>query len=171
MLGLITASLVPATTSTAAPPPPPEHSNGMQFRVLVFTKATGERHASTNAGVNAIRALGQEQRFIVQVTSDARRFNEEQLDQYRAVVLLNTTGELLDDAQQAAFEQYFFDGGGFVGVHAAIDGEPDWQFLTDVIGTRANGASPVSEATVKVADRVHGASTDLPERASETVTG
>ncbi|HEU4489552.1 MAG TPA: ThuA domain-containing protein, partial [Jiangellales bacterium] len=160
VLGLITASLVPATTSTAAPP---EQSDGVQFRVLVFTRATGATHASTSAGVSAIRALGEQLRFAVQVTDDSRRFTESHLKQYRAVVFLNTTGDVLNAAQQAAFEQYFFDGGGFVGVHAAIEAEPEWQFLTDVIGTRANGASPVSEATVKVADRVHGASADLPE--------
>ncbi len=69
----------------------------------------------------------------------------------------------LTPGQQAAFEDYFFDGGGFVGIHSAIETEPDWGFLTDIIGTRANGSSPVTEATIKVADRVHVASESLPE--------
>ena len=159
-LGLVTATLVPASWSTAAPA---DNSNGMQYRVLVFTKSADGKHASTNAGVNAVRALGPQLRFAVQVTDDAGRFTEAQLKQYRAVVFLNTTGNILDAAQRAAFEDYFFDGGGFVGVHAAIEAQPDWQFLTDVIGTRATGSSPVATATVKVADRVHVASEHLPE--------
>ena len=32
-------------------------------------------------------------------------------------------------------------GGGFVGIGSAIETEPSWQFLTDVLGTRATGAA------------------------------
>ena len=71
----------------------------------------------------------------------ASAFTESNLERYRAVVFLNTAGDVLDAAQQAAFESYYTDGGGFLGVHSAIETEPDWQFLTDVLGTRATGAS------------------------------
>ena len=40
---------------------------------------------------------------------------------------------------RTAFEEYFHDGGGFLGIGSAIETEPDWQFLTDVLGTRAIG--------------------------------
>ena len=40
-----------AATAAAAP-------NRVEYKVLVFTKATGERHASTIAGAEAIKALG-----------------------------------------------------------------------------------------------------------------
>ncbi len=159
--GLVTAGLAAVAPSTAAAQVP--NSNGNQFRVLVFTKASAGQHASTAAGVAAINQLGKQHRFTVQVTADARKFDEAHLKQYRAVVFLNTSGDVLNAAQQAAFERYFFDGGGFVGIHAAIETEPDWGFLTDIIGTRANGSSPVTEATLKVADRVHVASENLPE--------
>jgi len=161
VLGLVTASLATVAPTTAAAPPPT--SDGIQYRVLVFTKAAAEQHASTAAGVAAIRELGETYRFSVQVTNDARKIEENTLDKYRAVVFLNTSGDVLNAAQQAAFEDYFFDGGGFVGIHSAIETEPDWGFLTDIIGTRASGTSPVTEATIKVADRVHIASEDLPE--------
>src|SRR5690606_9679344 len=122
-----------------------------------------ERHASTAAGVAALRQLGKQFRFAVQVTDDARKFDEPHLKQFRVVVFLNTSGDVLTDAEQAAFEAYYRDGGGFVGVHSAIETEPDWSFFTDILGTRAAGASSVTEATVKVADRVHPASETLPE--------
>ena len=41
------------------------------------------------------------------------------------------------DAQQDAFEAYFRAGGGFVGIGSAIEIEPGWPFLTDVLGSRA----------------------------------
>jgi cytochrome c len=151
--------VLPAAAS-AAPPP---DSNGVRYKVLVFTKAAGERHASTPAGVSALRALGNERRFTVEVTDDARKFDRAHLEQFRAVVFLNTTGDVLDDAQQSAFEAYFHDGGGFVGIHAAIDAEPGWQFMSDLLGARATGESDTAQATIKVADRVHEASKSLPE--------
>lgn len=131
--------------------------------MLVFTKAAAEQHASTSAGATAIKQLGSQYRFNVDVTDDPRKFDEPHLKLYRAVVFLNTSGDVLNDAQQAAFEAYFHDGGGFVGIHSAIETEPGWQFLTDVLGTRAAGTSGVAGATVKVADRIHEASKSLPE--------
>ena len=67
-------------------------------------------------------------------------FRADRLAQFRAVVFLNTSGDVLTDAQQAAFEDYYRDGGGFVGIHSAIDTERDWSFLADVLGTRSTGA-------------------------------
>ena len=143
-----------ALTSGPALAAPAQPSNGIQYKVLVFTKAAAERHASTAAGVTAIRQLGQQLRFTVEVTDDNRKFDEPHLKQFRAVVFLNTSGDVLTDAQQAAFEAYYRDGGGFVGIHSAIETETNWSFLTDVLGTRATGSSAVTPATLKVADRV-----------------
>jgi cytochrome c len=136
LIALTVAALgLPTAASAAAPAP----SANPDYRVLVFTKATGEQHASTSAGVAAIRQLGKDLHFAVEATDDAERFKDKIL------------------------ERFFKQGGGFVGIHAAIEAEPDWQFLTDVIGTRAAGASNVTQATVKVADRVHPAGKSLPQ--------
>jgi PKD repeat protein/type 1 glutamine amidotransferase len=137
--------------------------SGREYKVLVFTKAAGEQHASTAAGVKAVKDLGKEHRFIVNATADPAEFRADRLEQFRAVVFLNTSGDVLDEAQQAAFEDYYRDGGGFVGVHSAIETEPSWAFLTELLGTRATRASAVTQATIKVADRVHVASKSLPE--------
>ncbi|HYJ67520.1 MAG TPA: ThuA domain-containing protein [Nocardioidaceae bacterium] len=162
-LGLAAAGLAAvAPISTAAAPPPPD-SDSMPYRVLVFTKAAGGQHPATAAGVEAIRELGSENEFAVQVTNDPRWFDTSHLMQYRAVVFLNTSGDVLTDAQQAAFEAYFADGGGFVGIGSAVETEPNWQFYTDLIGTRATSKTAVQSGTIKVADRVHDASKNLPE--------
>jgi PKD repeat protein/type 1 glutamine amidotransferase len=133
------------------------------YRVLVFTKAVDGQHASTWAGARAIEDIGDDRDFDVTVSDNAARFTEASLKRYRTVVFLNTSGDVLTDAQQAAFEEYFRDGGGFVGIHSAIETEPGWQFFTDILGTRAEGSSAVTQATIEVADRVHEASEDLPE--------
>ena len=85
------------------------------------------------------------------------------LGRYRAVVFLDTAATtLLSDEQKAAFESYFHNGGGFLGIGSAIETEPDWQFYTDILGTRSSGKTDVQSATVKVADSVHDASKNLP---------
>ena len=69
----------------------------------------------------------------------------------------------LTDAQRAIYETYFKKGGGFVGIGSAIETDPNWSFLTGVLGTRSSGRTTVQTGTVKVFDRVHDASKNLPE--------
>ncbi|HYI18565.1 MAG TPA: ThuA domain-containing protein [Solirubrobacteraceae bacterium] len=139
-------------------------SNRVQYKVLVFTKATAGTHASTAAGASAIKALGKQYRFVVQVTDKTDRFTDADLESYRVIVFLNTSGDVLSDDEQGAFERWFQAGGGFVGIHSAIETEPEWTFLDDILGARATGEAELDEATIKVADRVHDASRTLPER-------
>src|ERR1700749_2169742 len=83
-------------------------------RVLVFSKTAGWHHTSIPAGIAAIVKLGQENNFDVDTTIDAGKFVYDNLKQYAAVIFLNTTGDVLNDAQQAEFIKYIKAGGGFV---------------------------------------------------------
>ncbi len=130
------------------------------YKVLVFTKnSTG----GTAEGVAGLRALADADEVTFDVTDDASKFTASNLAKYRVVVFLNNAGELLDSAQQGAFADYFRSGGGFVGIHSAIEAEPDWPFMSELLGTRASGRTDPLSATTKVADRGHIASKGLPE--------
>ncbi|MGH3148331.1 MAG: ThuA domain-containing protein, partial [Rubrobacter sp.] len=142
------------TTQTTSP----------DFRVLVFSKTTEFRHPSIPDGVAAIRRLGQENDFAVETTEDASQFTNENLDRYDAVVFLNTTGDILDGAQQAAFERYIRGGGGYAGVHAAADTEYDWAWYGRLVGAYFGSHPAVQTATVEVADQAHPSTVELPER-------
>ena len=72
----------------------PEHP---EIRLLVFSKTKGSRHASIEPGQEALRKLGQQHGFDVDVTEDAAAFTEDNLRAYAAVVFLNTTGNVLDE--------------------------------------------------------------------------
>ena len=74
-------------------------------RVLVFSKTAGFRHTSIEAGIAAIRKLGQENGIAVDATEDAATFTDANLRKYRAVVFLSTTGDVLNDTQQDALER------------------------------------------------------------------
>ena len=103
-------------------------------KILVFTKTKGFYHKSIPAGVKSLMAMGVEKGIVVDTTSDASRFVYKELKGYDAIVFLSTTGNMLDDAQQAEFKRYINKGGGFVGIHAAADAEYDWPWYNQVVG-------------------------------------
>ncbi len=103
-------------------------------KILLFTKTQGFRHASIPAGVQAIYKMGQENGMIVDTTSDARKFTEENLKQYSTLVFLHTTGDLFDAAQKNALQRYIQAGGGWVGIHAACDAEYKWSWYNKLAG-------------------------------------
>src|SRR5258706_14174635 len=93
---------------SAAPAPAPA------FRVLVFTKTTGFRHASIPGAIAAVESLGAQNGFAVDSTEEASMFTTTNLGQYKVVVFLLTTGDVLDDNQQLALQRFVEAGGGFV---------------------------------------------------------
>jgi len=124
-----------------------------QFNTLVFTKTNGWHHDSINAAVSAVEQLGKKHDFDVFWTEDANRvFKDEELAKYQVVMFLLTTGDVLNDEQQAAFERYIRKGGGFVGVHSASDTEYDWPWYTKMVGHMFHIHPVVQSATVEVKD-------------------
>ena len=105
-----------------------------ESRILVFSKTEGFRHSSIETGIAAIQKLGEENDIIVDATEDAAAFTESNLKRYDAVVFLNTTGDVLNDAQQIEFERFIQAGGGYVGIHSATDTEYDWPWYGKLAG-------------------------------------
>jgi len=130
-------------------------------RVLVFSRTAGFRHDSIPAGIRAIRELGAAHGFGVDATEDPGWFTAGRLGRYRAVVFLNTTGNVLDAGQQSAFESYIRGGGGFVGVHSASDTEYDWAFYGELVGAYFSAHPAVQRATIRVEDRTNPATAHL----------
>src|SRR5262245_2075962 len=71
-----------------------------QPRLLVFSKTEGFRHASIEAGKKALTKMAAEKGFMIDFTEDATQFVTANLKKYNAVVFLNTTGDVLNNAQQ-----------------------------------------------------------------------
>lgn len=102
--------------------------------ILVFTRTAKFRHDSIPVAVDTLRSLASEQGLRVVHGEDSAVFNREGLSAYRAVVFANTTGDVLDEAQQAAFQDFIEGGGGFLGLHSAADTEYDWPFYGELVG-------------------------------------
>jgi len=139
-----------------------------EFSALVFSKTAGFRHDSIPAGIAAIQGLGRDHHFDVVATEDAGAFTDENLARFQVVVFLSTTGDVLDAAQQAAFERYVKGGGGFAGVHAASDTEYDWPWYGELVGAYFKQHPAPQQATVKVEDPAHPSTAGLPSRWSRT---
>ncbi|MEU5122210.1 ThuA domain-containing protein [Streptomyces asoensis] len=150
------ALLLGGVASPAAPHPAHDGRH-----VLVFSKTAGFRHDSIADGVTTVRELGATAGFTVDATEDAGAFTPANLRRYDAVVFLSTTGDVLDAAQQKAFETYIRHGGGFVGVHAAADTEYDWAFYGGLVGAWFRSHPAVQPAAVVVEDRAHPATSGL----------
>lgn len=145
----------------------PRAARSQESRVLVFSKTAGFRHSSIGVGIATIRKLGQENGFSVDATEDAGAFTSKNLARYRAVVFLNTTGDVLDAAQQDDFERYIQAGGGYVGIHSAADTEYEWPWYGRLAGAWFNGHpnNPnVRKGTFRVLDKSHPSTTGLPDR-------
>jgi type 1 glutamine amidotransferase len=133
--------------------------------VLVFSKTAGFRHESIAAGKAAIVELGEQwSSWKTDTTEDAGRFTDESLKRYDAVVFLNTTGDVLNEAQQAAFERYIRGGGGFAGIHSAADTEYDWPFYGRLVGAYFANHPAIQPATFSVRETWHPSTHPLPAR-------
>ena len=132
------------------------------FSVLVFSRTAGFRHDSIPAGVDAIRALGEQNGFHMDAGEDPNAFNDQNLLRYRVVIFLNTTGEVLEADQRAAFERFIRRGGGFVGIHAATDTGYQWPWYGGLVGNYFQRHPVIQPATLKVVDASHASTRHLP---------
>lgn len=146
-------SQAPSSPSTNSPP---------TFTVLLFSKTAGFRHDSIPAGIAAIQQQGRQRAFAVEASENSAVFTDEGLAKYKVIVFLSTTGDVLNAAQQAAFERFIRGGGGFVGVHSASDTEYDWPFYGALLGAYFAGHPDIQTATIQVEDQGHPSTSALP---------
>jgi type 1 glutamine amidotransferase len=126
VLPLITAG-IPAKARVAPKKP---------RRLLVFWRADAILHKSGVPAVNhAIAAMAARTgAFTAEFSRDAAVFDPAVLARYDAIVMNSTAHIVLTDAQKHAYVEFARNGGGIVGIHAAIDMFRDWPEGAAVIG-------------------------------------
>ncbi len=133
------------------------------YKILVFSKTSGFYHDAIPTGVQAIFNLGKEHHFSVDTTTNGALFTKDNLSKYAAVVFLNTTGDVLNEEQQAAFEAYIKAGNGFAGVHAATDTEYNWPWYGKLVGAYFGSHPQQQTAHLMVLNRKTIATAHLPK--------
>ena len=138
-------------------------SSKKQKAVLVFSKTNGYRHASIPSGINALKMLGDANRFTVDATEDSLAFTDENLAKYNVVIFLSPTGNVLGDDEEKAMENFIKKGGGFVGIHAATDCEYNWPWYVKLVGASFLSHPEQQMAKLVVKDKKHPSTKHLPD--------
>jgi PKD repeat protein len=144
---------------------PQTHDPAAKFNALLFTKTAGFRHSNIDEGITAIKKLGADNGYTVDAIEDASLFTDAFLARYDVAIFLSTTGDVLNDSQQAAFERFIKSGKGYVGIHAAADSEYTWPWYGQMVGGYFRNHPPgTPTATVVREDATHHSTAHLPER-------
>lgn len=100
-----------------------------QAAVLLFSKTTGFRHSEAiDASKEMFAQLAKKNRWFLYETEKGGVFNPEQLAKFQVVIFSNSTGAVLNDAQQKALESYVENGGGLIGIHGSGDDSHHWDW-------------------------------------------
>jgi type 1 glutamine amidotransferase len=133
VLLFLLVSLAPATADRSR-----GHGQGhddKRFSALIFSKTAAFRHTECIPQATvAIAQMAARRGFEVDATENAAAFTDENLANYDVVIFLCTTGDVLNEAQQSAFERYIRAGGGYAGIHSASDTEYDWAWYGGLVG-------------------------------------
>ncbi len=126
-------------------------------RVLVYTKNQVGKglyvHNNIPASVVALKKLGEENKFAVDVSDDPKTFTSENLKRYKVIVFDNTNNEIFDNEEQkSALQGYIHAGGGFVGIHSASGSMRKWPWFWSVLGGKFARHAKMQTFTIKVKD-------------------
>ena len=136
-----------------------------KVRVLVYTKnGKGYVHDNIPNSIEAIKTLGKEHAFSVDVSDDPAIFTESNLKKYSALVFSNTNNVVFEtDSQRVALMRYIQAGGGFVGIHSASGTERSWKWFKQMLGGTFYWHEPFQKFGVIILDQKHPSLAHLPK--------
>jgi len=123
-----------------------------QFKALLIVTTKGWHHESIHAGVLALQQLAVKNNFELTLFEDPNSFTDKNLESYKLVIFLNTTGDIFDSTQQKVMERFIHSGKGFVGIHSASDTEYDWPWYTQLVGRMFHIHPLIQTAKIQVLD-------------------
>jgi len=138
-------------------------------RVLLFSETRDFRHNSTETAIVALEELAASAGMQTDRAADSNGiFTDTNLANYDAVVWVLTSGDVLNDDEQAAFERYIREGGGYAGIHAASFTEFEWPWYGRLVGAYFDSHPEIQVATQDVENRSHSSTAHLDTRWTRT---
>lgn len=136
-------------------------------RVLVYTKNQIGKglyvHDNIAASVAALKKLGAENGFAVDVSDDPAVFTPDNLKKLRELIFDNTNNEILDtEDQKAALQQFIRAGGGFVGIHSTSGAMRHWPWFWSLVGGKFVRHPKLQTFTIHVKDPEHPSTAHFP---------
>jgi uncharacterized protein len=107
-----------------------------QPAILVFSKTTGYRHGeSIEASKPVFADLAKKNNWFLYETESGGVFNAAQLAKFSVVIFNNSTGEVINDIQKKALEEYVKNGGTLIGIHGSGDDSHHWDwYVNNLLG-------------------------------------
>ena len=138
---------------TAAMPTQATAKPAKARKLLVFTLTKGFPHSSVPVAAAAFEIMGQKTgAFQATISNDPAVFTADNLKNYDAVMMDNTTGELFtDEASKKALIDFVKGGKGLGGSHAATDCFYKWAEFGEMMGGYFAG-HPFRKISVKIDD-------------------
>jgi type 1 glutamine amidotransferase len=115
-------------------------------------------HASIPHANLAAQLMGEKTgAFTATLSSEPAAISAANLQQYDAMYLNNTVGDVFDTPEmRAAFVAFVANGGGVIGNHGTSVASPQWTEFGDILGaTGASHREPTEKATIIVEDPTH----------------
>ena len=117
-------------------------------KLLIFSKTAGFRHSSIPVGVRAITLMGDKTgAYTAHHTEDEVFFEPDKLKAFDAVLMLNTTGDVLrprtgskeeiaqrEELLKKSLVEFVSGGKGLVGIHSATDTYHRWKEYNQMMG-------------------------------------
>lgn len=103
--------------------------------ILVFSKTNGYRHQSIETGIRTLDSLAQSLGYQIYFSEDSLDISAEKLNAVDVLIFLSTSGDILNEAQQIAVEDFMKQGKGFIGIHGASATEYDWNWYVGLVGS------------------------------------
>lgn len=148
----------------------PASTGKKPLKVLDFQADNGFKHPSMPEALHLVERLGEKNHWEVVSTRDASSLTKFDLGSFDVVIFNNNCGNkgpVMNPKEQAAFQKYIQNGGGFLGVHCAgailREGAPFQSWYEGLLGTRMVDHPKVQQARLVVEDRSHPATSHLPE--------
>lgn len=153
-------------------------SKTTEYRVLLFTRTAGPRHADLGAplqpGLNpplsADNVVQQKMKILLEANGIKVDYTEDvkimsRLSAYNAVIFFSTSRDALDDDAKTALRQYMRAGGGFVGIHNAFGTLYNWPYYEGLLGgANYYDHGPERPAEVVIVDSKDASTKGLPAR-------
>ncbi len=118
-------------------------NNRKEDRLLLFARNTVNQPGATVA-LRSLMTLAQKNDITVDTTTHTAYLSEDSLKNYRTVVFVNTSPDVLETGQQLDLERFVQAGGGFGAVHTAGFTRYQWPWFNDLqAGQPADPARPV----------------------------
>ena len=143
------------------------------FRVMVILSRAADHTKMMTSARPFLEKMAQENNFVVDITDDTSKLNDNNLANYQVVIQLQQAPFDMSQDQQDALQRFVTQGKGWVGIHAAgltgrdfvAPSKRYWQWFEDFMGGVIYSPHPAfQKGTVVVEDRDHPVTKNLPSR-------